>query len=38
MLENCQKTFKIQFQSKSESGGETPPKERIRIWMIEIDY
>ena len=23
---------------KIMSGGETPPEERIRIWMIEIDY
>ena len=28
MLDNCQKIFKIQIQSKSESGGETPPEER----------
>ena len=35
MLDNCQKIFKIQLQSKSESGGETPPEERIRR---EINY
>ena len=28
MLDNCQKIFKIRIQSKSESGGETPPKRR----------
>ena len=30
MLDNCQKIFKIQLQSKSESGGETPPEEGMK--------
>ena len=30
MLDNCQKIFKIQFQSKSESGGETPPEKGMK--------
>ena len=30
MLDNCQKIFKIQLKSKSESGGETPPEEGMK--------
>ena len=30
MLDNCQKIFKIRIQSKSESGGETPPEEGMK--------
>ena len=30
MLDNCQKIFKIRIQSKSESWGETPPKEGMK--------
>lgn len=30
MLDNCQKIFKIQLQSKSESGGVSPPEERMK--------
>ena len=31
MLDNCQKIFKIQLQSKSESGGVSPPEDRKEI-------
>lgn len=36
MLDNCQKIFKIQLQSKSESGGVSPPEKGMKE-MIDVN-